>query len=165
MHRFVVSSVAVSSLTASICLFEPSSNRLFEPASNRIFERVFERGASEREACEREVSERLRYPIPWAGRLDNTFWTSVPIDFCRAFWSTILNVYPIWAWSDLTQTRPDQLRRPRCTNASSARSRVLRFWALRHQTQISNSFSNGFSNARTLNVRYLTESDASERLR
>ena len=89
MHKcigFVVSSVAVSSLAASKLFFDPSSNRMFEPASNRIFERVFERGASEREVSEREVSERLRYPIPWAGQLDNTFWTSVLIDFCRAFW-------------------------------------------------------------------------------
>ncbi len=66
---------------------------MFEPASNRIFERVFERGASEREVSEREVSERLRYPIPWAGQLDNTFWTSYLIDLFepsdRLFWTRI----------------------------------------------------------------------------
>ena len=76
MHKcigFVVSSVAVSSLEASKLLFEQSSNRMFESASNWFFERVFERGASECEVSEREVSERLRYPIPWAGQLDNTF--------------------------------------------------------------------------------------------
>ena len=76
MHEcigFVVSSVAVSSLSVSIFFFEQSSNRMFEPASNWFFERVFERGASEREVSEREVSERLRYPMPWAGQLDNTF--------------------------------------------------------------------------------------------
>ena len=59
MHKcieFAVSSVVVS------CLAAPNTNFEF------VFERVFAR-----EVSEREVSERLRHPIPWAGQLDNTF--------------------------------------------------------------------------------------------
>ena len=57
---FVVSSVAVSSLAASIFFFEPSSNGMFEPVSNRFSERVFERDLFELVCSDVSVFECFR---------------------------------------------------------------------------------------------------------